>query len=518
MPLVTVTMRMTTMVVRLAARVAPADPIRPLGPVLALPDRNARFDLVDEPPARGERLAPMRCARGAHDGRVAHAERADTVNDGDPHARNVALDFLGDTAHLGHGHGRVGLVFEERHGASVRFIPDDPDKNVDAARARSRDGRDDGSEVDRMLDESDARGAFEHPADASTAVRTEKMHYARRVRVSLPVLVESAPSVERAEPRAVRLSITDRCDLACVYCRPHRRDGYLPAERRIDARYWATLVEGLAKRGVRRVRLTGGEPLLHPGVVDIARAISSVDGIEDLAITTNGTQLRELAGPLRDAGVRRLNLSIDSLDAKRFFRLSRGGRLQDVIAGLHAARAAGFELKTNTVVIGPDNDDLRNDDELVALAEFAFQNNATPRFLELMTVGEGARLKSRLVAYPAIRAALSSLLVDEGAEREADRGPAIYARTRNGRRIGFITGTSDTFCSGCDRLRVSSDGRLRPCLATNDAVDVSHAIKHGDVDAIAEGLDAAWAIKPGDDWGGCTESTAASVDMRATGG
>jgi cyclic pyranopterin phosphate synthase len=221
---------------------------------------------------------------------------------------------------------------------------------------------------------------------------------------------------------------------------------------------------------------------------------------------------------LREAGVRRLNLSIDSLDEHRFFRLSRGGRLGDVVKGLEAARAAGFELKTNTVVLGPDSDDLRNDDELVALARFAFAHGATPRFLELMTVGEGANLRNRLVPYPVMRARLAELLVDEPAAREADRGPAVYSNTRDGKRIGFITGTSETFCSGCDRLRVSSDGRLRPCLATNDAIDVAHAIKSGDVASIAAGLDEAWAIKPGDAWRGCTEPSAADVDMRATGG
>jgi len=336
----------------------------------------------------------------------------------------------------------------------------------------------------------------------------------RSPRRELPVVAS-----ERAEPRAVRLSITDRCDLACVYCRPHRRDGYLPAERRIAARDWSTLVQGLARRGVRRVRLTGGEPLLHPDVVEIARAVASVGGIEDVAITTNGTRLGDLAGPLRDAGVRRLNLSIDSLDPQRFFRLSRGGRLDHVLAGLRAARAAGFELKTNTVVLGPEeHDDLRNDDELVALARFAFEHDATPRFLELMTVGEGAKLRGRLVPYPVMRARLGEFLDDDQAARDPDRGPAIYSRTRDGRRIGFITGTSDTFCSGCDRLRVSTDGRLRPCLATNDAVDVAHAIRTGDVEAVAAGLTTAWSKKPGEEWRGCTESTAASVDMRATGG
>jgi cyclic pyranopterin phosphate synthase len=346
------------------------------------------------------------------------------------------------------------------------------------------------------------------------------MQYAASVPVSLPV-VQAAPSAGRAAPRAVRLSITDRCDLACVYCRPHRRDGYLPAERRVVTEHWRGVVEGLVLRGVRRVRITGGEPLLHPHVVDIARAIAAVPGVEDLAITTNGTQLVELARPLRDSGVRRLNLSLDSLDEQRFFRITRGGRLRDVLAGVEAAAEVGFdELKTNTVVIGAlDGDDLRNDDELPSIVRWAFSVGATPRFLELMTIGEGARLRGRVVPFADMVAQLSELLVEAVPAREPDRGPAIYLPTRDGRRVGFVTGTSDTFCSGCDRLRVSSDGRLRPCLATNHAVDVAAAIRDGDVAAIARGLDDAWALKPdGDAWRGCTEATAATVDMRATGG
>jgi GTP 3',8-cyclase len=338
-----------------------------------------------------------------------------------------------------------------------------------------------------------------------------QMDYAAPVRVALPMVSK----VPRAEPRAARLSITDRCDLACLYCRPHRRDGHLPSERRLAPTYWSTVARGLAARGVRWIRITGGEPLVHPDVIAIARAIAAVDGIEDLAITTNGTQLASLAPALRDAGVRRLNLSLDSLDEHRFFRITRGGRLGDVLLGLAAAARAGFELKTNTVVLGGDDG---NEHELAAIAELAWAHSATPRFLELMSVGEGARIKGRIVPYARIRARLAHLLVDESAARDQDRGPAVYARALEGRRIGFITGTSDTFCSGCDRLRVSSDGQLRPCLATNDAVDISAAIREGDLAGIGAGLTEAWAVKPGDGWGGCTEASAASVDMRATGG
>ena len=362
------------------------------------------------------------------------------------------------------------------------------------------------------------------------------MKYARAMRVPLTVIqapaegpahapVEDsaqapAEGSARTAPRAVRLSITDRCDLACVYCRPHRRDGYLPSERRVVTEHWRTLVEGLVARGVRRVRITGGEPLLHPHALDIVRVIAAVPGVEDLALTTNATLLAAQARPLREAGVRRLNVSIDSLDDQRFFRLTRGGRLRDVLAGLEAARAVGFEeLKTNTVVIGAlDGDDLRNDDELPAIARWAHSLGATPRFLELMTVGEGARLRGRVVPFGEMTARLSELLVAGTPARQPDRGPAVYLPTRDGKRIGFVTGTSDTFCSGCDRLRVSSDGRLRPCLATSDAVDVAAAIREGDVEAIGRGLDDAWALKPDGAWRGCTEASAASVDMRATGG
>lgn len=323
-------------------------------------------------------------------------------------------------------------------------------------------------------------------------------------------------SPRRAEPRAVRLSITDRCDLACVYCRPHRRDGYLESERRLGVEAWATLVRGLVARGVRRVRITGGEPLVHPLVVDIVRAVAAVPGVEDVALTTNATRLTELSAPLFAAGLRRLNVSLDSLDGARFFRLTRGGRLADVLSALEVARAVGFtELKLNTVVLGDENDH-----ELPAITEYAWSIGATPRFLERMRVGEGARLGARFVPYEEMRARLAHLLAEDDPVQDRDRGPARYVRARVGSsRVGFITGSSATFCDGCDRLRASSDGRLRACLAQNDSVDVAAAIRSGDVDAIGRGLAVAWAGKPdGSVFRGCNEESAAAVDMRATGG
>jgi len=340
------------------------------------------------------------------------------------------------------------------------------------------------------------------------------------VPLKLPLLPSVAPATPRAEvvsPRSVRLSLTDRCDLACVYCRPHRHDGYVDAEKRLDLASWTAMIDGLVHAGVRRVRITGGEPLLHPGVVDVVRRIASLPLVEDLALTTNATRLAELAAPLRAAGLRRITISLDSLEADRFWRLTRGGRLARVLAGVDAACAAGFdEVKLNTVVVRGENDG-----ELGAIAEWAWARGIVPRFLEVMAVGEGAKMQDRVVAGVEMRAALAHLLADDTPARDPDRGPAKYIRARHDarKRIGFITGTSDTYCAGCDRLRVASDGTLRPCLATEDGVPGEAAARTGDPAAVAAAVAAAWSQKPdGRTFKGCTEESAARVSIRAIGG
>jgi len=327
----------------------------------------------------------------------------------------------------------------------------------------------------------------------------------------------AAPSVERASPRSVRISVTDRCDMACVYCRPSLRDGYLPAADRLDVDQWETLVAGLVKEGVRRVRITGGEPLLYRDVVEVVARIRAL-GVDDLALTTNGVRLDAMAAPLRAAGLRRVTVSLDSLDPERFWRITRGGELAAVLRGVDAALAAGFdEVKTNTVVLRGDNDD-----ELPRIAAWAWAKGVTPRFIEVMGVGEGGHIwRDKLVTAREQRERLAHLLADVPGERDPDRGPSKYvpAREGGGRRAGFITGSSDTYCAGCDRLRATSDGVLRPCLATNDGVDVADDLRAGaDADAVAERLREAWAMKPDGDWKGCTEETARAVNMRATGG
>jgi len=315
-------------------------------------------------------------------------------------------------------------------------------------------------------------------------------------------------------PTSVRLSLTDRCDLACVYCRPGKNDGYF--DDVLDLAAWKTMVNGLVQAGVRRVRLTGGEPLLHPQAVAMVAYLASL-GLDDLALTTNATRLSRLARPLRDAGLHRLNVSLDTLDAARFARMTRGGKLARVLDGIEAARAVGFEsIKLNAVVVRGENDE-----EIEAIVRWCWERGLVPRLLEVMAIGEGAKLADRVVTAAEMRVRLAHLLEPQDGEREANRGPAKYVRARHdaSKRVGFITGTSDTYCKGCDRLRVASDGTLRPCLATNDGVAAGDLARAGDERRVVAAIGEAWAKKPdGDVWKGCTEDEAAKVSIRSIGG
>lgn len=319
----------------------------------------------------------------------------------------------------------------------------------------------------------------------------------------------------RVAPRSVRISVTDRCDFACTYCRPSRSDGYV--EKRLGPSEWRVLADGLLEAGVTRVRLTGGEPLLVPHVVDVIRTFAE-RGATDLALTTNASRLEAMAASLKEAGLTRINISIDSLDEQRFGEITRGGRLADVLRGIEAAIEVGLEpIKLNCVVLRGINDD-----ELEPITRFAWERRLVPRFLEVMPIAEGARLApTHLVTASEMRERLGHLLSSADAETELDRGPAKYVAARHDPtlRVGFISGTSDTYCASCDRLRVSSTGVLRPCLATDDGVDASDIARSGRVEQFRDRLAQAWEKKPdGETFRGCTEDSASKVSMRAIGG
>ena len=331
---------------------------------------------------------------------------------------------------------------------------------------------------------------------------------------SLPIIraPESAP---RRPPKSVRISLTDRCDLACVYCRPSRKDERLPEHLSFEA--LAAVIDGLFYAGVRRMRFTGGEPLLSPHVV---RAIAHARdlGVSDLALTTNGTRLAELAAELREAGLKRLTLSLDSLDELRFARITRGGKLRRVLDGLDEARRVGFdEIKINCVVLRGENDV-----ELESITRWAWSLALVPRFIEVMPIAEGAKLvPDRLVSAAEMRERLQHLLSPDEPKTDPDRGPAKYVRGRHDpqKRVGFISGTTDTYCESCDRLRVSSAGVLRPCLASEVGVAVESTSRATAPSEIARLVERAWALKPdGSVFRGCTEPEAAHLSMRAIGG
>jgi cyclic pyranopterin phosphate synthase len=335
----------------------------------------------------------------------------------------------------------------------------------------------------------------------------------------LPIFGElerrAAAEVTPVSPASVRISLTDRCDLACVYCRPSRADGYLPD--RLDEPALHTLIEGLMRAGVRRIRFTGGEPLLSAHVTGAIRRATEL-GAEDIALTTNGTRLKRLARDLRAAGLKRLTLSLDSLDPERFERITRGGKLERVLEGLEEARSVGFdEIKLNTVVLRGENDD-----EIERITLWAWERGLIPRFIEVMPIAEGARIVAeRLVPAAEILARLRPWLSEAQPLVDPKRGPAKYVPSRHdpSLRVGVITGTTDTYCEGCDRLRVSASGTLRPCLATDRGVGAAEAARSGDPDRIAHAVTEAWKLKPdGQTWRGCTEPTASEVSMRAIGG
>ena len=286
----------------------------------------------------------------------------------------------------------------------------------------------------------------------------------------------------------LRLSVTDRCDLACVYCMPPSgEEDHALRRDLLSFEEAARLISVFSRAGIRRVRLTGGEPLVRKDIVRLVDLVHRRTDVEELVMTTNATRLAELARPLRDAGLAGVNISIDSLRAERFAEITRGGSLGRVQAGIHAALDAGLKVKLNTVPLRG-----QNDDELAEIVDFAWSLGAVPRFIELMPLGEGAKLprQTRMDASEIV-AALGDRLGDAQAEGVEGHGPARYlpAADGSGRRVGFITPISNEFCDTCNRVRVTARGDIRACLASRRAVSLRNIMRAGGDD-----LDLAWAM------------------------
>jgi cyclic pyranopterin phosphate synthase len=296
---------------------------------------------------------------------------------------------------------------------------------------------------------------------------------------SLPLLAESP--LADAQGRRItylRLSLTDRCNFHCSYCSPLGPDEHEDPLTRAEA---ARLVSIFARLGVRRVRLTGGEPTLRRDLVEVVGDVAATPGIEEVALTTNGLFLDRLAAPLKAAGLSKLNVSIDTLRPDRLMALSgRAASLARVVAGIEAAAAAGYQgLKLNVVVMQGVNED-----ELGALARFAWRHGATPRFIELMPFGEGTP-----VPVAGIRALLEAQGVRLSPDGSRGWGPATHLRgdAEDGGRpvgglVGFIGAMTENFCDGCNRVRVAANGTLRACLGGRERVSLKGLLRDGGSD------------------------------------
>jgi cyclic pyranopterin phosphate synthase len=286
----------------------------------------------------------------------------------------------------------------------------------------------------------------------------------------------------------LRVSVTDRCNLRCVYCMPEQGVPFVPHQDILSLEEMARIIRVAAGMGLRRVRLTGGEPLVRKGIVNLVRWIGETPGIEDIALTTNGVLLASCAQELAAAGLRRVNVSLDTLRPQRFRQITRRGDLADVTAGIAAARDAGLSpVKLNVVVMREVNDD-----ETVDIARTTLKEDWQVRFIELMPFMEEQETCIRDTFLPLdfvpsrqvkrqIEEALGPLAA---AETSTGGGPAKYYRLAGARGlIGFISPLSEErFCATCNRMRLTADGKIRPCLLTDQEVDVKETLRRGGSD------------------------------------
>ena len=290
----------------------------------------------------------------------------------------------------------------------------------------------------------------------------------------------------------LRLSVTDRCDLRCTYCIPEGFKDFEEPEHWLNFDEVERLLAMFARLGLKRVRLTGGEPLLRRGVTDLAGRIAALPGIDDLSLSTNGTQLAQHAAALRQSGVRRLNVSLDSLDAGRIAEITRRDVLAQVLAGLEAAVAEGFRPIKINMVATPG----MNDDEVDAMVAFCIDKGFILRLIETMPMGDSGRGSGFIDLRPIRERLRTRFGLIDGVV--AGGGPARYLVSPDGRfQIGFITPISQHFCASCNRVRLAVDGTLYLCLGQEHRYALRPLLRAGASDAELEAaLQTALALKP----------------------
>ncbi len=308
---------------------------------------------------------------------------------------------------------------------------------------------------------------------------------------------DTSPLIDRfgRHVNYVRVSVTDRCDFRCVYCMSEEMT-FLPRAQVLTLEELAAVGRAFVELGVHKIRITGGEPLVRRNVTWLLRELGALPGLRELVLTTNGSQLQAMASDLKAAGVKRINVSLDSLDAERFHRITRIGKLNTVLDGLRAAQQVGFDrIKLNAVILKN-----RNHDEVVGLVRFAMDNGMDISFIEEMPLGVIGD-HDRGEAYYSSDEIRRDLMRHFSlvATSETTGGPSKYYRVPGtDSRIGFISPHSHNFCAACNRVRVSADGRLLLCLGQEHSVDLRHVMRAhpGDPIRLKQAIVESMAIKP----------------------
>jgi cyclic pyranopterin phosphate synthase len=318
--------------------------------------------------------------------------------------------------------------------------------------------------------------------------------------MTLDPSLQNLPAISAAPvlPRHVdylRISVTDRCNERCLYCLPENFQKWTPREEVLTYEEILSVVETAVERGFKHFRVTGGEPLIRKDIVAFIAALIGTAGVQTVQITTNGTQLPHLAGPLKKAGLTRLNISLDALDPDRYYEITRGG-IAPVLAGIRMAKSLGIEsIKLNTVLIRH-----KNEDQIWPLVEFAASLQIPIRFIELMPVSLTEMLsEENFLPVGEVMKMLALKDTLEPIEPKLGHGPARYYRLRKtGAVVGFIGALTNLhFCDACNKVRLTADGKIRPCLGNHGEYDLMPALRPSlNRPALQACLDQALAEKP----------------------
>jgi len=292
----------------------------------------------------------------------------------------------------------------------------------------------------------------------------------------------------------LRISVTDRCNLRCIYCMPSEGVALAPHSQILSYEEIKNVATAATELGISKIRLTGGEPLIRLGIVGLVKMLADIKGIDDLSLTTNAILLEQYAAELKEAGLKRVNISLDTLDKEKFEKITRIGTLEQTLAGIRAAHKAGLEpVKINVVAMHGINDD-----EIADFAKITRERSWHVRFIELMPF-EGNKAASQwFMPRPEIEQLVRATGDLEPVFDQTGHGPAKYFRFQNAKgTVGFISSVTEHICMSCNRLRLTADGRLRPCLLSDNEIDMRVPLRNGaSNDELKKLIEQAVANKP----------------------